>query len=248
MGAEPRVALLSLALPDAFPIADVDALLDGLLSLAEEARVSLVGGNITRSPSLLYVDITAVGSVHPRRIVTRANGRPGDELYVTGSIGGAAAGLERLRARGLESPLPVCAAHYSRPQPRVRAGIAIGRTRVASACVDLSDGLADGVAQIARASGTGAIVDGDALPIEPSAREWFAESGTDPVIAAMIGGEDYELLFAVRPRHRGRLRALRPLLRGVPLTRVGHLTADRALQVVRAGVAEPLPEGFVHFG
>lgn len=249
MGAEPRAALLSLALPPSLPVADVDALLDGLLALAGDTRVSLVGGNIARSPGPLFVDVTAIGSVHHRRVLTRGGARPGDELFVTGSIGAAAAGLQRLQTPGgPDASEEVCAARYRRPQPRVRIGLALGRARAATACVDLSDGLADGVAQIAQASGTGAEIDAGAVPIEPAARQWFASRGDDPVTAALSGGEDYELLFAVRPRHRGRLRAVQRLARGVAITRIGRLVADRARLLVRDGVAAPLPGGFAHFG
>jgi thiamine-monophosphate kinase len=249
MGAEPRVALLSLALPGSWLVSDLDGLLDGLLALAADTRVSLVGGNITRSPSILYVDVTAVGWVHPRRILTRSGGRPGDELYVTGAIGGAAAGLEQLQTKsGADPSDSSCALRYRRPQPRVRIGTALGRTRAASACMDLSDGLADAVSQMADASGTGATIDADALPIEPAARDWFASCGADPVRRALAGGEEYELLFAVRPRYRGRLRALQSSARGVPITRIGQLTPDRAVRVVRGRDSEPMPEGFAHFG
>ncbi len=98
MGAAPRAALLSLVLPPAWPVAQVDALLDGLLALADRARIAVVGGNIARSPGPLVVDVTVTGSVHRRRVLTRAGARAGDELYVTGALGGSAVGLKALRA------------------------------------------------------------------------------------------------------------------------------------------------------
>ena len=94
MGAAPRFALLSLMLPPTLPFADVDGLLDGLLEVAASTGVALAGGNITRSPGPLVVDVTVVGSVRPRRILTRSGGHAGDGLYVSGAIGAAAAGLE----------------------------------------------------------------------------------------------------------------------------------------------------------
>ena len=246
MGAAPRVALLSLVLPPAFSVASVDALVDGMAGLAARARISIVGGNIARSPGPLIVDVTASGSVHGRRVLTRGGGRAGDDLYVTGTLGGAASGL-RLLSAAASSPgwsdtrdelaADPRAVRYLRPEPRLRFGVMLGRNRAARACVDLSDGLADGVRQIAEASALGAIIDADVLPLEKGAT----------LRDALGGGEDYELLFAVSPRMRSRLKNARRLASDVPVTRVGRLTADRALLVSRKGGTEPLPAGFEHF-
>jgi thiamine-monophosphate kinase len=254
MGAAPRLALLSLILPPALRLADVDGLLDGLLEVAAMTGVTLAGGNITRSPGPLVVDVTVVGSVRPRRILTRNGGRPGDNLYVSGTIGGAAAGLGWLRRHGaLGSELPEdaaladCVARHRRPEPRARLGALLGRTRTASACMDLSDGLADAVRHIAESSGVGARVAASALPIHPGAASWFRLQGVDPVEASLSGGDDYELLFALSSRRRGRLRLVERQARGVRLTRIGELTRERGLVVERGGAGEPLPAGFVHF-
>lgn len=235
MGAVPRLALLSLVLPPAWPLAHLDALLDGMLALASRSRVSLVGGNIARSPGPLVVDVTVTGSVHRRRVLTRAGGRAGDELYVTGSLGGAAAGLRMLRED--YTNVTSAAQRYLRPEPRVRFGMLLGRNRIARACIDLSDGLADGVRQIGEASGFGAMIDAAALPIEPGAS----------VHEALAGGEDYELLFAVSPKTRRRLDGVRRLVKDLAITRVGRLTSDRALLLERGGRTEELPRGFAHF-
>ncbi len=252
MGAAPRLALLSLILPSTLLLADVDGLLDGLLEAAAMTGVTLAGGNITRSPGPLVVDVTVVGSVRPRRILTRSGGRPGDALYVSGTIGAAAAGLGWLRRYGGAEPpedaaLAECVGRHRRPEPRARLGALLGRTRTASACMDLSDGLADAVRQIAEASGVGARVAASELPIHPGAANWFRLQGVDPVQASLSGGDDYELLFALTTRRRGRLRLVERQARGVRLTRIGELTKERGLVVERGGAAEPLPAGFVHF-
>ena len=246
MGAAPRVALLSLVLPPALTVATVDALVDGMSALAVRARISIVGGNIARSPGPLIVDVTATGTVHRRRVLTRGGARAGDDLYVTGTLGGAAAGLRMLSAAAA-SPLwrdtrdelvtDRCVMRYLRPEPRTRFGLLLGRNRAARACVDLSDGLADGVRQISEASGLGAIVEVDALPIEENAT----------LSDALGGGEDYELLFAVSPRMRSRLKNARRLSGDLTVTRIGRLTADRAMLVSRNGSTEELPSGFEHF-
>jgi thiamine-monophosphate kinase len=235
MGAAPRVALLSLVLPPAFPVSGVDALIDGMAELAARARISIVGGNIARSPGPLIVDVTVTGSVHPRRVLTRSGARAGDDLYVTGALGGAARGLHRLRDNPASAGADVD--RYRRPEPRLRFGLMLGRNRAARACIDLSDGLADGIRQIGEASGVGAIVDAAALPIE--------EGST--LGDALGGGEDYELLFAVSPRMRSRLKHAERLAKGLAVTRIGRLTADRAMLLSRNGSTEALPSGFEHF-
>jgi thiamine-monophosphate kinase len=251
MGGTPRLALLSLILPERLSVADIDALLDGFGRMAAEANVSLAGGNITRTSGPLVIDVTAVGHVRPRRVLTRRGGRPGDILYVTGAIGAAAAGLGMLRAGHphiADDPgLAALAERHRRPLPRLRIGALLGRTRCASACMDLSDGLADAVTQVAAASGTGAVIDADALPIPDAARRWFESQAGDPVLAALAGGDDYELLFSVPPRFKGRLRTVIQQGRGVAVTRIGELTGSPAILLKRDGATEPLPDGFTHF-
>ena len=250
MGGTPRFALLSLILPDRLTTADVDALLDGFAEMAAEAGVTLAGGNIARSPGPLILDVTAVGTVRERRVLTRGGGRPGDILYVTGSLGMAAAGLGWLRKHHGQAESPDVAAltaRHRRPSPRLRIGAILGRTKGASACMDLSDGLADAVTAIARASGTGALIDAAALPIPDAARRWFSSEGQDPVAASLSGGDDYELLFAVSPRRRGRLKTVVRQARGIPVTAIGELTAAPAILLKTDAVSEPLPCGFTHF-
>jgi thiamine-monophosphate kinase len=230
MGALPRWALVSLALPGHVAVEAAEALMQGV---AEEARahgVSVAGGNITRSPAGVVIDVTAGGEVSPRKWLTRSGGHPGDDLWVSGSIGGARAGLEWLAgspdAAGMAtSPeMAACARRLQRPDARVRLGITVARTGAARAAMDLSDGLADAVRQLGTASGCGARIDGDALPVAPGARAWWAARGQDPVTSALVGGEDYELLLAVPARWRGRLRHVRRHVVEPVLTRIGTLT------------------------
>jgi len=261
MGAAPRAALLSLVLPDELEVAVVDAVVDGFTALAGRHRIAVIGGNITRSPRLgaaqaqgpLMIDVTAIGSVKPRRILTRAGARPGDEVFVTGTIGDAAVGLNILRSgadllgppqRGGSALLQE---KYLRPEPRVRAGLLLGRNRAASACIDLSDGLADGIRQISAASGVGIIVEEAAIPLAAGVAEFHRGLGNDAVCAALAGGDDYELLFTVRPVWRGRLRAVRRLAGDLPITRIGVVTRDTRLIVRSTAGDRDLPAGFEHF-
>ena len=282
MGAAPRLALLSMALPSTLPLADFDGVVSGLTSLAAAHRLQVVGGNLTRSPGPLVIDVTLAGTVKRRQALTRAGARPGDDLYVSGTIGAAAAGLGllrevishqssvisqessgislspqstedlRLRLMTDDSRLTTddwrLMTAYLTPMPRIRLGLLLGRNRAASACVDLSDGLADGVRRIAEASGVGVIVDASLLPIDPAARAFFEAQRRDPVEAS-LEADDYELLVAVRPRARGRLAAA---IRhgGAPLTRIGRCTEDRAITIRHSGAEATdaaLPTGYTHF-
>jgi thiamine-monophosphate kinase len=247
MGAAPRLALLSFSLPPELPVDDFDGIVSGIVRLAAAHRVTVVGGNLTRTPGPLTVDITAMGTVKRRCVLTRAGASAGDIVYVTGTVGGATAGLQML-VSGAADSAPTCVERYLRPSARLRAGQLLGRNRAASACVDLSDGVADGIARIAESSGVGMMIEGAALPLEPDARRWFEARSQDPVDAAITGGDDYELLFTVRPRLRGRLKALM-LHGGVPITRIGVCTADRVLAMKASAETAPsaLPTGFTHF-
>jgi thiamine-monophosphate kinase len=262
MGAEPRAVLLSLVLPGSMTVVDFDEMIGGFLALADRYRVSLVGGNVARSPGPLVVDVTAMGSVRPRRVLRRDGAKAGDGLYVSGSVGAAYAGFlasrkaaQAARPAG-ESGAPAaepgemaaCVERFLRPDPRVRMGLLLGRNQVATSAVDLSDGLSDAVAQIARASGVGAEIDGDAVPVPDEARRWFAgQEDRDPLEAALSGGEDYELLFTVPARKRRALGSVMRLMSGVPCTRIGTITADRRIVVARRGERTPMPAGFAHF-
>jgi len=230
MGASPRLALLSMALPANLPLPDFDAIVGSLIALATTYRLHVVGGNLTRSTGPLVVDVTVAGSVKRRQALTRSGAKPDDEVYVTGTIGGAAAGLRMLQSVDEAMRAGDCIHRYLFPEPRVRFGQLLSRNKAASACMDLSDGLADGLEHLAAASGVGMTIEADALPIDPAARTWFVQSGADPVAAALVGGDDYELLFTARPRLRGRLRsALRHA--GLSATRIGCCTADPAVVV-----------------
>lgn len=236
MGATPRALLLSLVLPPTLPLADFDALVGTVIDGATAARATLIGGNLSRSPGPLMVDVTAMGVVRPRRVLTRGGARPGDRLFVTGTLGAAAAGLRALQSGTLsapdDGPLAACLLAHRRPSARVRTGTIVANNRSASACMDVSDGLADAVTQLCAASGCGAAIIPAALPIHERAT----------IGDALSGGEDYELLFAV-PRRRTRLfhAAIRQAGE-VPVTEIGECTKAEGIVGLDAAL------GFAHFG
>jgi thiamine-monophosphate kinase len=261
MGAAPRLALLSMALPAALPLADFDAVAAGFAALAARHRLHVAGGNLTRSPGPLMIDVTVLGTVKRRQALTRGGARPGDDLYVSGTIGAAAAGLRILQERLTHSAaqnteqtgadVERCVERYLRPEPRVRLGVMLSRTRAAAACMDLSDGLADAVQQMAEASHVGMTIDAASLPVDAGARTFFDARGMDAATEAMTAGDDYELLLAVRPRAHRRLTAA-GRHGGAALTRVGRCTENPAVvlhRIVGDGAADtaPLPKGYSHF-
>ena len=251
MGAEPRAALLSLLLPDDLDVGTLDGIVDGMLALASRYRIALVGGNITRTTGPLAIDVTATGSVRPRRVLTRAGARPGDDVYVTGVLGSAAAGLAMLKAsdRGSDRDSDIdvvsgfsrttspdaCVERYLRPDPRVRMGMLLGRNRAASSCMDLSDGLADAVRQIAEASGVGVTIDTASLPIDGELEH------------AISAGDDYELLFTSRPSQRGRLRNVRRQAGDLPITKIGVVTKGTDVLLRDERGTREMPRGYEHF-
>jgi thiamine-monophosphate kinase len=247
MGAAPRLALLSLAMPPGWPVDEFDRMIGGFVALAARHRLHLAGGNLTRSPGPLVVNVTLTGTIKPRRVLRRVGAKAGDALFVTGSLGAATAGLQMLG----DSPPPddlaanPCIQRYLFPEPRVRCGLLLGRNRAATSCIDLSDGLADGVRRIAEANGIGIVVDGASLPVEPAAREWFERGGADALKSAVLGGDDYELLFTARPRALGRVTAV--CRGGGPVTRIGVCTTERRVVLRADGSDWPIPPGYSHF-
>jgi len=248
MGGEPRAALLSLLLPASLALATLDGIVDGFVALAARHRVAVVGGNITRTSGPLAIDVTATGTVHPRRVLTRSGARAGDEVYVTGTLGDAAVGLRCLQqgVDAITGGYASCVERYVRPEPRVRAGLLLGRNRAASSCMDLSDGLADAVRQVASASKVGMALDANAIPVSDAMRQWHGQTSGDVLETAFAGGDDYELLFTVRPAHRGRLRGILQTMR-TPVTRIGVVTRQQELVLRGATDMRALPAGYEHF-
>ena len=250
MGADARLATVSMALPQTLRLQDFEQIVDGLLAIAERTHTRIVGGNITATSGPLIIDVTAVGTVGRRRVLTRAGARPGHYVFVSGSLGDARAGLAQFREDpdGAASQRSTLVARYLQPEPRLRLGQQLGRNQAATSAIDLSDGLADGLHQLAAASGVGFEIDADALPIRDDAREYWRSANRDAVQEAVAGGDDYELLFTVHPRRVGRLRAVQRLIRGLELVRIGVVTRTPGVDIIHGdGRRQPVGAGYEHF-
>jgi thiamine-monophosphate kinase len=260
-GARPVAAFLSLGLPRSLTVAArrpagarsgirswVQRFLDGLLALAELHKTTLAGGDLAESP-LAVADIVLVGAVPRGRALLRSGARPGHLLYVTGSLGGAASGLARLAE--LTSPaqparpnppriprkLEALLAPHLYPQPRIAQGLWLQRRGLASAALDLSDGLSTDLAHLCQESGVAAEVDAAALPVHSAAT----------LAQALHGGEDYELLFTAPAASR-----LPRSIAGVKITPIGRILKPRrgqpAITLVTPQGTQPLePHGWEHF-
>lgn len=240
MGATPAWCTLSLSLPTA-DAAWVDAFLDGFLELAQTHDVALVGGDTTRGP--LSVCVTAHGLIDPRGALLRNGARIDDDIWVTGTLGDAAAALRQWQAGAdVDAALR---ARLDQPTPRVAAGLALAG--IAHACIDVSDGLLADLGHVCRASRIGAQIDVDALPASAALQASFDVTARRELQAS--GGDDYELCFTAPKTARLAVADAMDAC-DVPATRIGRITADVGNVSLHdaAGVAwSPTRTGYVHF-
>jgi thiamine-monophosphate kinase len=217
MGARPLGFVAALAAPPSLELRVLDGLLAGLLQEARTHRCPLVGGNVSRARQT-SIAITAQGSVERGRALLRSAARPGDRIFVTGTLGGAALEVARAAAgRGRVRRVPV---------PRLRAGRALARSAGIGACIDVSDGLLADLDHLLERSGCSAELDCARAPRPPRFDSACRRLGLDPIELATTGGEDYELLFTVRPAGPSGAQLRRRL--GVAVTEIGRAVKRRA--------------------
>jgi len=227
MGGEPRAAFLSLAVAGDVPQKWVDRFLNGLLELAKEYKVPLAGGDTAQSEGGIQADIVVVGSVPKGKAVLRSGAKPGEQIYVTGELGGAAAALAHLAE---SKPGGADFGHFpmtfARPSHRLSAlharvavGLSLRRRGLASAMIDLSDGLSTDLEHICQESHVGAEIEAEAIP--------RAQVGKKPVALelALHGGDDYELLFTSAATVPSKIA-------GVPVTRIGRTTQSAEMRLI----------------
>jgi thiamine-monophosphate kinase len=254
MGARPVAAFLSLGIPRNLTETPnpgrrgstgswVDRFLNGFFDLAERHRVPLAGGDLAEAPVVL-ADIVLIGAVPRGKALLRSGARRGDLVYVTGSLGGAAAGLKRLAELAVpEFPGPMpdkwrnSLSAQLHPQPRIQTGLSLRRRGLATAAIDISDGLSTDLAHLCEESGVSAMIQAGRLPVA-------AEASLEQ---ALHGGEDYELLFTARPGIR-----MPRSIAGVAVTQIGEITVPDhrkpRLMLANGSNAEPLePRGWEHF-
>jgi thiamine-monophosphate kinase len=235
MGARPAWCTLALSLPQA-DAAWLDAFLDGFLALAAQHEVALIGGDITRGP--LSLNVTVHGCVEEGKALRRDAARAGDDVWISGTLGDAAAALQLL------SPSPALRTRLDRPTPRLALGAALaGR---AHACIDVSDGLLADLGHVCTASQVGAEVALDVLPASAALQQTFDTERRRALQAT--GGDDYELCFTAPPDRRAEIERIARET-STPVTRIGRIVAGSAVRALDAdgNPWHPPAAGYEHF-
>jgi thiamine-monophosphate kinase len=239
-GATPIGYLMTVSTPRATPDAWFAGFAAGLAQDQREYGVSLLGGDTTSTPGPISLSLTILGHVAPGQAVHRAGARPGDGIWVTGTIGDGALGLAVARGR-LQDPSGYLLSRYRLPQPRV--GLAIAG--IASAGMDVSDGLVQDLGHLCRAGGLAAEIDASLIPLSEPARR----AGPEWLVTCLTGGDDYELLLAVPPAREAALRRSAQTA-GLAVARIGSFHSGPPRVMVRGPDGQPmaLPTGgWSHF-
>jgi thiamine-monophosphate kinase len=249
MGGVPKYVILSLGIPADFDSKKIQQFYRGIYALAKRSGTSLIGGDTNVSKSLI-ISVCVIGYA-PWKPIRRGGAQVGDDIYVTGTLGDSALVLALLhqKKRPLEhnTSSPLLARHH-RPTPRLAAGAVLARKKLATAMIDVSDGLLQDLGHICKASGTGALIWNERIPLSRSYRA-FAGNGKVFTYYALIGGEDYELLFCAKLRDRARIRRIEKVAQ-VAITRIGRcVPAKDGISVIDSS-GNPIPttiKGYDHF-
>lgn len=262
MGARPFWSFLSLGMSrEEWNTPFKDEFYKGFFALADRFGVTLAGGDVSETKQGIVIDSIVLGEVASGTAVKRSGARPGDQIYVTGNLGGAAAGLKliELGARVGHQSVPALARESAdeeaiqtllkrqlSPQPRVGWGIVLGEQQLASAMIDLSDGLSSDLNHLCKESNVGATIDAAAIPLDDDVRHLCGRRALDPLALALHGGEDFELLFAVAPENVPRLPKK---VDGAAICRIGEITEQTGSVKVseQNHVWDLRPGGFKHF-
>lgn len=252
MAGRPLGAIVALSLPSSLEVAFLEAFYDGMQELAEHYDCPVIGGNVSRrAAETMSVSITVLGETLRGRSVCRSGARVGDEIWVTGGLGGARAGLAALTQPASVAGVAIepAVSRYRRPQPRLFEAQYLRQHADLHSLLDLSDGLSSDLRHICEASGVAAHVEADRVPFDPGVREIAAACDVEPLEYALHGGEDFELCLTVAP---GGLDAIRENFEQHfqrSLVRVGSIREGAGVTLVATdGTQQPLAvKGYDHF-
>ena len=215
MGGTPRYVLTSVALPPTFSLNNLRSLYRGLLSCCHQYQMRLIGGDTSASKRGVFLGITILGTVGTHEALPRCGAKIGDKIYTTGTLGDSWAGLRLLSSRRKPSKRHLgkrisqfLINRHLRPTPRIDIGRWLSTNRLATAAIDLSDGLSGDLTHLCQESGVGALIDETKLPISPQCHAFACERRLNPISVALEGGEDYELLFTVPAQYQTKLKEI----------------------------------------
>lgn len=257
MGAVPRYLLISLAIPRTWPQSHIHKLYTGLMNACRLYNVTLVGGDTSASKAGLFLSITLVGTTRRHQALFRHGAKAGDHIYVSGTLGDSLAGLQllmngttpqRWASKLSRSHRQFLLRRHFHPTARVFEGQWLNEKCLASAAIDLSDGLSGDLRHLCEASRVGAEVEPEKIPLSPACRAYAQAIGVSPIELALTGGEDYELLFTVSPRNCEKVTR-HAQARGYRMTPIGRIRPQRfGIQMKADGKTQPMPlTSYEHF-
>jgi thiamine-monophosphate kinase len=251
MGGVPRYCLTSIGIPDHISVEQIKDFYRGFLFLMKTHKTVLVGGDTCHSGKGMVISVTVLGEIEKTKILARSGAKSGDRIFVTGTLGDSAAGLEilkngargqGLKSRGAEAKRLID--KHLRPVARVAEGRAIALSGCASAMIDISDGLSSDLSHICEQSGVGAEIRSDRIPISPALLKLSGGLTMPVLFYALSGGEDYELLFTVPPGKIKRLQSLH-----IPVTEIGTIKRGKTVLLLNGSNRKRRlqPDGYDHF-
>ena len=250
VGGTPHTAFLSIGMKPETEVNFVESFMAGFEAMAAKTDIVLAGGDTVESPSGAVITITLLGEGRPEHLVYRSGAKIGDDIWVTGPLGNAAAGLFILLNKdpgdlaGYESLITA----LQRPMPQFEVGRALGQSRLVHAMIDVSDGLAKDLRHICEESGTGALLETASLPLSEQLKKLASLADKDPMDWALRGGEDYELLFTASPSNKDKVVSLTTQVLGHPAVKIGTIDQQEGIRLETDKGTQPLmPGGFTHF-
>lgn len=252
MGGAPKDAVVSVSVPADLDTGYLERVYNGLFACADRFGVAIAGGDTTKSPGPLVMNVTLTGEMGREQVCYRSGARPGDRVYVSGSLGDSGAGLA-VAGGGVaisDGDRDFLLRRHHRPEPRVALGAALAGSRAVTAMLDVSDGVASDLRHICRQSGVNGVVQKARVPMSAPCRAFCRAAGRPELDLALAGGEDYELLFTVDPDRVDRVMLIAQRADLPPLHRIGHIEGGQGELFLEdeGGEREILQaRGFDHF-
>jgi len=251
MGGTPLHGVISMAIPKYMYVTPIHAIYNGMKEMCRRYSLNLIGGDTCASPHKLIINVAIIGEAPEKEVLYRKGAKPGDKIYVTGTLGDSAGGLKLVTEEfsAPESVAAVLMEAHNLPVPCIETGRMIAQSKLADAMIDLSVGFVSDLRHICEASGVGASLLHHSIPISDEIQLFAKNNNLDPYELGLYGGEDYRLLITVPPENCGRFESLFKEDTSHHIYEVGEITAKKGIQMVMEdGKEENLTvRGYDHF-